>query len=311
MPTGPIGRKDVLCHLVLFVVHHAIRLPFSARPVSIRPNSPRSTVRICSPGPPGPLYSWARPDRAIGPSGRSSQPGGRIDEERIGEGGESRDGGGPDGPPGRVGSVHGARRRQTAQAKASAAIKGGQPETKPAPPKPKVAVFRLAGDLTELPPDETFSFGASRGTSLRDLLERMKKAERDEDVKAVVFLHEGGSVGSGQAEELRAAMARLRAAGKEIYAHADSLTMREYVLLSGRHPAERRARRPTCGSPGSSARRRTCAACSISSASSPSSSTCGAYKSAAEIFLRERPEPRGRGDAELAPRRHVRRVRSP
>ena len=28
-------------------------------------------------------------------------------------------------------------------------------------------------------------------------------------------------------------MAKLRAAGKEVYTHADSLTMREYVLLSG------------------------------------------------------------------------------
>ncbi|MHB1557893.1 MAG: hypothetical protein ACYC61_10465, partial [Isosphaeraceae bacterium] len=66
---------------------------------------------------------------------------------------------------------------------------------KPAPPKPRIAVFRLAGDLTELPPDETFSFGAVGGVSLRDLVERMKKAEKDADVKAVVFLHEGGSIG--------------------------------------------------------------------------------------------------------------------
>ena len=115
----------------------------------------------------------------------------------------------------------------------STAAKAVPPEKKPAPPKPRIAVFRLAGDLTQLPPDETFSFGAVGGTSLRDLIERMKKAGEDSNVKAVVFLHEGGSVGAGQAEEIRAAMAKLRAAGKEIYAHADSLSMREYVLLSG------------------------------------------------------------------------------
>src|SRR5215475_8053528 len=91
----------------------------------------------------------------------------------------------------------------TAQAKAPAATKSGQPDAKPAPPKPRIAVFRLAGDVTELPPDATFSFGSVTGTSLRDLVERMKKAEKDESVKAVVFLHESGSIGAGQAEELR------------------------------------------------------------------------------------------------------------
>ncbi len=131
-------------------------------------------------------------------------------------------------------------------AQAGGVTKGTPGEKKPAPPKPRIAVFRLAGDLTELPPDETFSFGAVGGVSLRDLVERMKKAEKDADVKAVVFLHEGGSVGAAQAEELRAAMARLRTAGKDIYAHADSLSTREYVLLSARRGSAW-SPRPTSG----------------------------------------------------------------
>ncbi len=177
-----------------------------------------------------------------------------------------------------------------AQAKGAAASKGAKPDDKPAPPKPKIAVFRLAGDLTELPPDETFSFGSIGGTSLRELIEKMKKAETDDAVKAVVFLHEGGTVGAAQAEELRAAMARLRAAGKEIYAHADSLTMREYVLLSG---ATRLSVVPTAdlwvtGMFGESPYLR---GLLDKLGVKPEFLHCGAYKSAAEIFVREGPSP--------------------
>ena len=177
------------------------------------------------------------------------------------------------------------------QAKGAAtAKKVDHPEAKPEPPKPRIAVFRLAGDLTELPPDETFSFGAVTGVSLRDLLERMKKAEKDEHVKAVVFLHEGGSVGSGQAEELRAAMAKLRSAGKEVFAHADSLTMREFVLLSG---ASRLSVVPTAdlwvtGLFGESPYLR---GLLDKLGVKPEFLHCGAYKSAAEIFVREGPSP--------------------
>jgi protease IV len=163
-------------------------------------------------------------------------------------------------------------------------------QAKPEPPKPKIAVFRLAGDLTELPPDETFSFGAVGGTSLRELVERMKKAGKDETVKAVVFLHEGGSVGFGQAEELREAMAGLRAAGKEVFAHADSLSMREYVLLSG---ATRLSVVPTAdiwvtGIFGESPYLR---GLLDKLGVKPEFLHCGAYKSAAEIFVRDGPSP--------------------
>ncbi len=151
-------------------------------------------------------------------------------------------------------------------------------------------MFRLSGDLTERPADETFSFGSIGGTSLRELIERMKKASEDANVKAVVFLHEGGSVGAGQAEELRDAMAKLRAKGKEIYAHADSLTTREYVLLSG---ASRLSVVPTgdlwvTGLFGEAPYLR---GLLDKIHVKPEFLTCGAYKSAAEIFLRDRPSP--------------------
>ncbi len=118
----------------------------------------------------------------------------------------------------------------------------------------------------------------------------MKKAEKDDAVKAVVFLHEHGSVGAGQAEELRKAMAGLRAAGKAIYVHADSLSTRDYVLLSG---ASRLSVVPTAdlwvtGLFGEAPYLR---GLLDKIGVKPDFLTCGAYKSAAEIFLREGPSP--------------------
>src|SRR4051812_35193828 len=85
--------------------------------------------------------------------------------------------------------------------------------------KPTVAVFRLDGAVTEPPRSDDFSFGGDRVVSLKDLVERMDKAAGDENVKAVVVLTEGAVIGTAQREELRKSMAKLRAAGKDIYAH--------------------------------------------------------------------------------------------
>jgi protease-4 len=191
----------------------------------------------------------------------------------------------------RVVSVRGDEVSRQAKESSPKAAKEVPPQAaKEAPPKPKIAVFRLAGDVTELPPDETFSFGAIGGVSLRELVERMKKAEHDSAVKAVVILHDGGSIGNGQVEELRGAMAKVRAAGKEVYAHADSLTMREYLLLSG---ASRLSVVPTAdlwvtGLFGEAPYLR---GLLDKIGVKPDFLTCGSYKSAAEIFLREGPSP--------------------
>src|SRR5439155_23812529 len=76
------------------------------------------------------------------------------------------------------------------------------------------------------------SFGQP-GPWLRDVVGRMKKAAQDPDVKAVVVLCDSAAFGLGQAEELRQAMRRVRDAGKEVYAHADSMLLGQYLLLSG------------------------------------------------------------------------------
>jgi protease-4 len=165
-------------------------------------------------------------------------------------------------------------------------------DKKPKPEKPRNAVFRLRGTLSEAPADEEFSslFGGARGLSLKELVARMKKAETDPAVKAVVLLFEGGSVGRAQMEELRQAMASLRKAGKEIYTHSDSLSMSQYVLLSG---TSRISVVPTgdmwlTGLYGESMYVR---GLLDKLGVKPDFLTCGAYKSAAEMFMREGPSP--------------------
>ena len=168
----------------------------------------------------------------------------------------------------------------------------GVEETNAAKPeaRPKVAVFRLTGDITESPVDETFSLGGVTSVSLNDLVARMLKAGDDPDVKALVILHEAGSIGRAQAEEVRQTMAKVRAGGKPIFANADSLSMSEYVLLCG---ASRLSVVPTAdlsvtGLYGEAPYLR---GLLDKIGVRPDFLSCGPYKSAAEIFLRDGPSP--------------------
>src|SRR5262245_14727824 len=99
--------------------------------------------------------------------------------------------------------------------------------------KPTVAVFTLSGELNEKPKSEDVLFGALKATNLKDLVARLEKAAGDPQVKAVVVLLEDAQVGTAQKEEVRKAIKKVREAGKDVYAHADSLQMGGYALLCG------------------------------------------------------------------------------
>jgi len=153
-----------------------------------------------------------------------------------------------------------------------------------------VAVFRLNGPLEETPSREEFALFGVPGTSLKELVERLQKAARDPDVKAVVILPESEAPGSAQVEELRAAMAAVRAQGKEVYVRADSLLMPQYILACG---ASRISVVPTGmlgiqGIQGSSLHIR---GLLDKIGAKPDFITEGAYKSASELFMREQPSP--------------------
>src|SRR5882672_773958 len=168
------------------------------------------------------------------------------------------------------------------------AAPGQQPATEKE--RSVVAVFRLDGPLTEEPPEETFPMFAPPGTSLKELVARLGKAADDSAVKAVVILPESALLGPAQVEELRAAMAMVRSHGKEIYVYADSLMMGQYVLACG---ASRISIVPTGpvlvnGLHGSSLFVR---GLLDKIGVKPDFLTEGAYKSAAELFMREQPSP--------------------
>jgi protease-4 len=161
-----------------------------------------------------------------------------------------------------------------------------------APAKPRVAVFRLSGAVTEIAGvEDLFSIGSGGTASLRDLVTRMDKAARDKDVKAVVLLYEGATAGTAQVEELRQAIGRVRAAGKTVYAHADEVPgLGAYTLLSA---ASRVSVVPTgdlavTGLYGESPYLR---GMLDKLGVQPDFLTCGPFKSASEIYMRHGPSP--------------------
>jgi protease-4 len=162
----------------------------------------------------------------------------------------------------------------------------------PAEEKPRniVPVFRLEGPLTEAPVDDTLQMFSQTGTSLKDLVKRLNKAASDPEVKAVVVLPESMSVGSAQIEELRAAMALIRKHEKEVYVHADALVLGQYILACG---ASRISVVPAGAVlvPGLHSSSLHIRGLLDKIGVKPDFLTEGAYKSAAELFMREQPSP--------------------
>jgi protease-4 len=153
-----------------------------------------------------------------------------------------------------------------------------------------IAVFRLDGTLTEMSAEDAFPMFSSPGTSLRELVQRLDKAAKDPAVKAVVILPDAAALGMGQIEEVNQAMAQVRSRGKDVFVQADSLEMGQYVLACG---ASRISVVPT-GSviiPGLNGSSLHVRGLLDKIGVKPDFLTEGAYKSAAELFMREQPSP--------------------
>ena len=151
-----------------------------------------------------------------------------------------------------------------------------------------IPVFKLGGSIAETGNDDSFSLSGESPTTLRDLVAHMKKAAGDPAVKAVVLFADGDAMGNAQTEELRQAMEWLQKAGKPIYSHSDSLDMKGYILLSG---VSRLSMVPTgdlwiMGLHGEAPYLR--GLLNLLGVK-PDFLTCGNYKSAAEMYLREGP----------------------
>jgi protease-4 len=158
--------------------------------------------------------------------------------------------------------------------------------------KAVIAVFAFDGPIMEKPQGEEFPFiSPTRQTSLKDIVERMKKAKDDKNVKAVVLLLDEVELTLAQSEELRQALHGIKAAGKEVYAHVDSVLMtRSLALLAG---ASRISVTPTTIIiiAGFNAESPYVRGLLDAIGVKPDFLTCGEYKSAAEIFMRKGPSP--------------------
>ncbi len=95
-------------------------------------------------------------------------------------------------------------------------------------PLPRVAHIALGGSLDEGAPADG-PFGGDSET-LRQKIDRIKKATKDKNV-AALYLHLSDlSVGFGKVHELRQAVAEFRAAGKKAFAYAEEYDTKAYLV---------------------------------------------------------------------------------
>jgi len=106
----------------------------------------------------------------------------------------------------------------------------GKPDADKAAKKATFATFTLKEDYPEGPaPAGVFGELKPR---LQDIIERMDKAAKDDKIKGIVLKLRSPEVGLGKVDELRAAVARVRKAGKRVYADVQSAMTKDYLIAS-------------------------------------------------------------------------------
>lgn len=165
----------------------------------------------------------------------------------------------------------------------------GSPKVEVAPAK-VVAHIEIKGKVGETPMNMPPLFGEEPPPSLLDILNRLKKANEDPSVQAVVLDLQNAVFGAGQIEELNTALRALKDAKKPVYVHADMLTTWTYAASVG---ASNVSLVPTgdlwlTGLYGEMLFLR---GALEKLGMTPDIERCGAYKSAAETFMRSEPSP--------------------
>ncbi len=166
-------------------------------------------------------------------------------------------------------------------------------EEKPAKSDAKavVAVFAFDGPVVEAPMSEDMLFAPRGMQPLKDLVSRLKKARDDKNVKAVVLLLDEVMLDLSQIEELRQVLDSIKASGKQVYAHVDSMLSTEsYALAAG---ASSISVTPTAilFINGFRAEHLYLRGLLEKIGVTPDFLTCGEYKSAAELYMRKEPSP--------------------
>ena len=107
--------------------------------------------------------------------------------------------------------------------------------TRPHVASDSVLVVELSGDLEEVPPVDPLSRFSARGPALPTLLLQLDMAAADPRVRGVLVHLRPLGIGYARVQELRAGLARVRAAGKKVVALLDLQSLnatREYYLAS-------------------------------------------------------------------------------
>lgn len=96
------------------------------------------------------------------------------------------------------------------------------------PPTPTVAHIKLSGSLDESPAGEDPLFGSSK-EDFKAKLARIKKAQKDANVKALYLHLDGLSLGFGKIDELSRVIGDFRASGKKVIAYLESGESKDYL----------------------------------------------------------------------------------
>ncbi len=97
-----------------------------------------------------------------------------------------------------------------------------------------VAIFEINGPLKEAPDQSGLGelFGDKAPTTMFDLLEKLRTARADENLKAVIFDLEEATLGFAQIQELREQFEALRAADKDVWVFTETLSTGRLALAS-------------------------------------------------------------------------------
>ncbi len=97
---------------------------------------------------------------------------------------------------------------------------------------PKVAYFDLANHISEKPANFSL-WGQTDTLTLNSVLDRIRQAQEDKSVRAVLITLGDESPSFAQAQELRDALLKCNKAGKQTFVYADSYDTAGYTLASG------------------------------------------------------------------------------
>jgi protease-4 len=105
---------------------------------------------------------------------------------------------------------------------------------KPDVPNNSVLVLNVSGELPDYSREDPTAklFGMESPQSFSSLLTQMRKAKADSRIGAVLLNVNFPGIGWGKADELRGAIADLRASGKPVYAYMEIGMNKEYYIAS-------------------------------------------------------------------------------